>query len=174
MVYILIKIKFDIDINNDQLLKTIWKHKTKIKQLIVTSSAQQRRPQIKLDTRMELSCQVCICELIMCNTDSIVFGISISKFQRWVGNTRQLLICAQYQWKKSTIPNTMIPTPNILVHTIPISYQLVPLHIPLPTGRKNAWDLWYKDESGIKNRYTNTTLVNKTWQLNFITHRYLN
>jgi hypothetical protein len=43
--------------------------------------------------------------------------------------------------KKSTIPNTIIPTPNILVHTIPISYQLVPLHIPLPTGRKNAWDL---------------------------------
>jgi hypothetical protein len=31
-----------------------------------------------------------------------------------------------------------------------ISYQLVPLHIPLPTGRKNAWDIliprwvWYK------------------------------
>jgi hypothetical protein len=52
--------------------------------------------------------------------------------------------------KKSTIPNTMIPIPNILVHTIPIFYQLVPLQIPLPTGRKNARDLCYQDESGIK------------------------
>jgi len=27
MLFILIQIKFDIDINNDELLKTIWKHK---------------------------------------------------------------------------------------------------------------------------------------------------
>jgi hypothetical protein len=51
---------------------------------------------------------------------------------------------------KSTMPNTMIPTPNILVHTIAISYQFVPLHTPLPTGMKDAWDLWYQDHSGIK------------------------
>jgi hypothetical protein len=27
IISILIQIKFDIDINNDELLKTIWKHK---------------------------------------------------------------------------------------------------------------------------------------------------
>jgi hypothetical protein len=27
MIVILIQIKFDIDINNDELLKTIWEHK---------------------------------------------------------------------------------------------------------------------------------------------------
>jgi hypothetical protein len=30
MKCVLIKIKIDIDINNDELLKTIWKHKIKI------------------------------------------------------------------------------------------------------------------------------------------------
>jgi hypothetical protein len=30
-IFILIQSKFDIDINNDELLKTIWKHKTKKK-----------------------------------------------------------------------------------------------------------------------------------------------
>jgi hypothetical protein len=29
MIFILIQIKFDIDINNDEILKTIWKHKGK-------------------------------------------------------------------------------------------------------------------------------------------------
>jgi hypothetical protein len=42
MIFILIQIKFHIDINNDELLKTIWKHKgekNKTKQkLIVTSN----------------------------------------------------------------------------------------------------------------------------------------
>jgi hypothetical protein len=36
IMFILIQIKFDIDINNDELLETIWKHKKK--KLIVTSS----------------------------------------------------------------------------------------------------------------------------------------
>jgi hypothetical protein len=27
MIFIFIQIKFDIDINNDELLKTIWEHK---------------------------------------------------------------------------------------------------------------------------------------------------
>jgi hypothetical protein len=31
MIFILIQIKFDIDINSDELLKTIWKHKKKKK-----------------------------------------------------------------------------------------------------------------------------------------------
>jgi hypothetical protein len=31
MIFILIQTKFDIDINNDELLKTIWKHKKKKK-----------------------------------------------------------------------------------------------------------------------------------------------
>jgi hypothetical protein len=30
MIFILLQIKFDIEINNDELLKTIWKHKKKI------------------------------------------------------------------------------------------------------------------------------------------------
>jgi hypothetical protein len=30
-----IQIKFDIDINNDELLKAIWKHKKKRKKLII-------------------------------------------------------------------------------------------------------------------------------------------
>jgi hypothetical protein len=29
MIFILIQIKFDIDMNNDELLKTIWEHKKK-------------------------------------------------------------------------------------------------------------------------------------------------
>jgi hypothetical protein len=37
MSFILIQIKFDIDINNDELLKTIWKHKKK--NLILSGSA---------------------------------------------------------------------------------------------------------------------------------------
>jgi hypothetical protein len=35
MIVILIQIKFDIDINNDELLKTVWKHMEK-KKLIIT------------------------------------------------------------------------------------------------------------------------------------------
>jgi hypothetical protein len=31
MKFIFIHIKFDIDINNDELLKIIWKHKKKMK-----------------------------------------------------------------------------------------------------------------------------------------------
>jgi hypothetical protein len=38
-------IKFDIDINNHELVKTIWKHKKK-KELILSGHAQQRRAQI--------------------------------------------------------------------------------------------------------------------------------
>jgi hypothetical protein len=37
MIFILIQIKIDIEINNDELLKIIWKHKKK--NLIVISSA---------------------------------------------------------------------------------------------------------------------------------------
>jgi hypothetical protein len=42
-IYILILIEFNIDISNDELLKTIWKRneKKKKKQLIVTNSVQQ-------------------------------------------------------------------------------------------------------------------------------------
>jgi hypothetical protein len=42
----LIKIKFDIHINNNELLKTIWKHKEKINKLVVTGSVQQHEAQI--------------------------------------------------------------------------------------------------------------------------------
>jgi hypothetical protein len=31
MIFILIQIKFDIDINNDELLQTMWEHKKKEK-----------------------------------------------------------------------------------------------------------------------------------------------
>jgi hypothetical protein len=41
MKFILIQIKFDIDIKKDELLETIWKHKKKINQSIVTVGAQQ-------------------------------------------------------------------------------------------------------------------------------------
>jgi hypothetical protein len=40
MIFILIQMKFDIDINNNELLKNIWKHKKSEKKLIVISSAQ--------------------------------------------------------------------------------------------------------------------------------------
>jgi hypothetical protein len=39
MTCMLIQIKFDVDINNDELLKTIWKHKKKRKLLIITGRA---------------------------------------------------------------------------------------------------------------------------------------
>jgi len=38
MSFILIQIKFDIDINNDELLKTVWKHKGE-KKMIFCGSA---------------------------------------------------------------------------------------------------------------------------------------
>jgi hypothetical protein len=38
-IFILIQIKFDIHINNEELLETMWKHKKK--KLIFTSSAYQ-------------------------------------------------------------------------------------------------------------------------------------
>jgi hypothetical protein len=44
MKFILIKIKFEIDINNDELLKTTWKHYKK--KLIVIGSMQQHGAQI--------------------------------------------------------------------------------------------------------------------------------
>ncbi len=51
MVFILIQIKFDIATNNDELLKTIPKHKKEIKKekkkLIITSSVRQDGAQIK-------------------------------------------------------------------------------------------------------------------------------
>jgi hypothetical protein len=39
MIFTLIQIKFDININNDELLENIWEHKGK-KKLIVTGSVQ--------------------------------------------------------------------------------------------------------------------------------------
>jgi hypothetical protein len=38
MIFILIQTKFDIDINNDELLKTIWKRKKKKKLNIIGSA----------------------------------------------------------------------------------------------------------------------------------------
>jgi hypothetical protein len=46
---ILIQIKFDIDINNDELLKTTWKQKKKNENLMVTGNAQQRSTQINYE-----------------------------------------------------------------------------------------------------------------------------
>ncbi len=51
MIFIFIQIKFDIDTNNDKLLKTsIWKHKkwegNKSEKFIVTGSGQQRGAQV--------------------------------------------------------------------------------------------------------------------------------
>jgi hypothetical protein len=37
MTFILIQIKFDIDINNDELLKRIWKHRGK-KSIVIGSA----------------------------------------------------------------------------------------------------------------------------------------
>jgi hypothetical protein len=39
MIYILIQIKFHININNDELLKDIWEHKHRKKKLFVIHSA---------------------------------------------------------------------------------------------------------------------------------------
>jgi hypothetical protein len=41
MIFILIQIKFDINTNNDELLKTIWEHKKIKEKKIFTCSAQQ-------------------------------------------------------------------------------------------------------------------------------------
>jgi len=62
MTFILIEIKFDIDINNNELLKTIWKHKgKKKKKKIITGSMQQHGAQIvKLCTIETLSKQMLI------------------------------------------------------------------------------------------------------------------
>jgi len=38
MIFFKIQIKFDIDVNNDELLETIWEHEKKEKKLIVISS----------------------------------------------------------------------------------------------------------------------------------------
>jgi hypothetical protein len=47
--YILMKVKFDIDINNNELFKTIWKHKEFLfwkNSLIVIGSAHPHKAQI--------------------------------------------------------------------------------------------------------------------------------
>ncbi len=46
MLFLLIQIKFDIDLNNDGLLETIRGHKKIDKIVINTSSAQQRKAQV--------------------------------------------------------------------------------------------------------------------------------
>jgi len=56
MKCILIKIKFDIDVNNNELLKTIWKHKEKIKYLIVIGSAAAQ----------SLNLSMCLVDLSLC------------------------------------------------------------------------------------------------------------
>jgi hypothetical protein len=38
IIFILIQINFDIDINNDELLKTIWKHKKRRRKINKLSS----------------------------------------------------------------------------------------------------------------------------------------
>jgi hypothetical protein len=42
MIFILIQIKFDIDINNDELLKTTWKHffKKNLSSLVMCSNME--------------------------------------------------------------------------------------------------------------------------------------
>jgi hypothetical protein len=46
MIFILIQSKFDIDINKDELLETIWEHKKKKKKkFIVFANAQQHGAQ---------------------------------------------------------------------------------------------------------------------------------
>ncbi len=47
MIFILIQIKFGIEINNDKLLETTWEQKEG-KKFIVTSSAQQHGAQVYL------------------------------------------------------------------------------------------------------------------------------
>jgi hypothetical protein len=46
MIFILIQIKFNIYINDDELLENIWEHKKKKTKLIVTGSGQQHRAQV--------------------------------------------------------------------------------------------------------------------------------
>ncbi len=41
-------IKFKIDINNDELLKTIWEHKQKEKKLIIIGNAKEYEAQVSL------------------------------------------------------------------------------------------------------------------------------
>jgi hypothetical protein len=113
----------------------------------------------------------------MCKSDSIGFGISISKFQRLVGNTRPL----QYQTIAisnhcSYTPNIneknqnsniiLIPTPNMFVNTKPIDTLPVSASTHTITSWYEKWvgplipgPVWYK-----KTRYT-TTNTGKT--LNF-------
>jgi hypothetical protein len=46
MIFLLIQIKFDIDVNNDELLETIWEHEKKEKKLIFTCSVQEHGPKV--------------------------------------------------------------------------------------------------------------------------------
>jgi hypothetical protein len=47
MIFLLIQIKFDIDVNNDELLETIWKHEKKRKySMIFTNSVQKHEAQV--------------------------------------------------------------------------------------------------------------------------------
>jgi hypothetical protein len=47
IIFILIQNKFDININNDKLLETIWEHLEK-KKLIIAGSAQYRGAQVSI------------------------------------------------------------------------------------------------------------------------------
>jgi hypothetical protein len=46
MIFILILIKSNIEINSNELFKTIWEHKRRKKKLIVTANTQQHRAQV--------------------------------------------------------------------------------------------------------------------------------
>jgi hypothetical protein len=51
MIFILIQIKFDININNDELLETIWeqyKKKKREKKLFIIDSAKYRGAQVSI------------------------------------------------------------------------------------------------------------------------------
>jgi hypothetical protein len=54
MIFILVKIKFDMNINNNEPLKTIWKHKKKKKKLMVTNNVQQCKAQVFIDIQTKL------------------------------------------------------------------------------------------------------------------------
>ncbi len=51
MIFILIQAKFDIDINNDDLLENIWEHKKRgKKELIIVCNVQQHEAQVVIDS----------------------------------------------------------------------------------------------------------------------------
>jgi hypothetical protein len=46
MIFILIQIKLDFDINNDELLEIIWEHEKEKKEKLIVTSGQQQRAQV--------------------------------------------------------------------------------------------------------------------------------